>query len=117
MKVQELLVLDCRSTSNKLEVQKVLHKIEHLKKVTPSGSEVPLEKIEKLVAKIVRGYDIWPNVSVSFMDEGNDWYMVAVMYNGRSLESIYGYCWYDLWSKLAIYLWAAMKNGKIKKKE
>ena len=126
MKISEVLTLDCREYDNQQIVKQMLRKIEPLYKVGMDGNaQVPLEKIENLVAMIIRRYDVFVSVSLSFAPEGNNWCMASVRKGyanlgaddrGEAIEAVYGYCWYDLWSKLAIYLWAAMKNNKIHKR-
>ena len=118
MKISELLKLNCRDhVDNQYEVRDMLLKIEPLAKTQlDEHGFVYLVNIEKLVAKIVRRYNIHLNISLSYMPEGNDWYIVAIKKGYHVLESIYGYCLYDLWSKLVIYLWAAMKHNKFEKR-
>ena len=120
MKISELIKLDCREEKNVKEVDKVLRKIEPLAKKAVNG-KIELESIEKLVWLMRTKYDTTiSGLSSSNQDGSSPYYVcsVSTFEKGMHLTSIhiYGCSLYDLWSKIAIYMWGMIQNGKVQKK-
>lgn len=112
-KLKEVIEGDFRYGEFKEETQKWLLKIPVLKNRTPEGKQVKFEDIEQLIIKLQAKYGHkmqWINLT---MIEGElPWYSVSIK-NGQTndwMKTIYGMTLYELYSKVALFLYAATRE-------
>jgi hypothetical protein len=119
MTTKELLNLDYRNKQNKQIIQKALLRIKPLSKFSDEG-HVPFEAIEKLLHLIGSKYKVWIK-DITLDSQSGDDYDVSRAHiinedNLETMEVIFGMCMYELFAKVAIFLWSEVKKGKIKRR-
>lgn len=118
MTTEQILNLDYTKEENKEKIQKVLRKIKPLSKYSDEEL-IPIEAIEKLIKVMCQKYEIAPQwMSMSFSDSNNTLYSIGVKTTTKHewLGNVYGMCLYEVFSKLAIKIYAEVKSGKIELK-
>lgn len=107
--LNEILNLDYRLKESKGRIQEALCKIKPLAKYENCASVVPLEKIEKVIGVLCRKYAIVVReIRLSHLEENNENIYYAIVQATDSkmkVEKIYGCCTYELFSKIAIYMY------------
>lgn len=118
-KLKEVIDGDFRHEGTEEDAQVWLLKIPPLIKRTHEGEKVKLEDIEQLIIKLSKKYKIqmqW--ISLTFIDGEIPWYSVSVK-DGQThewLKTVYGLTIYELFIKVALFMFAITrerdKNGK-----
>ena len=118
-KLAEVIEGDFRYQDYKTETQRWLLRIEALRKRTPEGENVKLEDIESLSIKLKKKYGHtiqW--IRLTIIDGETPWYSVSIIDGNTKawVKTIYGLTIYELYSKVALFLYAYSrkedKNGK-----
>ena len=118
-KLAEVIDGDFRYQDYETETQKWLLKIEALRKRTPEGEQVKFEDIENLVIKLQKKYGHtmqW--IRLTLIDGEVPWYSVSIIdgYTKEWIKTVYGLTMYELYSKVALFLYAYTrkedKHGK-----
>ncbi|MBO5743916.1 MAG: hypothetical protein J6R68_06510 [Clostridia bacterium] len=111
MKTKEILNLDFRIKENKEKIQKVLKQIKPLSKC--QERQVPIEMLEKLIFSIIKKYDLRAsNMQMSFFSSDTCLYTICVFTDstGEMISLIHGMCLYEVYAKLAIFLYSQVKS-------
>ena len=108
-KLNEVIEGDFRYGEFEEETQRWLLKIEPLRKRTPEGEKVKLEDLEQLIIKLEKKYGhTMQYIMLTIIDGEIPWYTVSIR-NGQTKEwvkSIYGMTIYELYCKVALFLFA-----------
>lgn len=118
MTTEQILNLNYTKEENQEKIQKVLRKIKPLSKYSDEEL-IPIEAIEKLIKVMCQKYEIAPQwMNMSFNDSNNTLYSIGVKTTTKHewLGNVYGMCLYEVFSKLAIKIYAEVKSGKIELK-
>lgn len=100
---------DFRLGNTESEAQSWLLKIDVLKKRTKEGEKVKLEDIETLIIKLQKKYGHtmqW--ITLTMLDGERPWYSVSIR-NGQTkdyVKTLYGITIYELYVKVALFLYA-----------
>lgn len=114
-KLSEVIRGDFRYEDYETETQTWLLKIDVLRKRTPKGEKVRLDDIEQLIIKLQQKYGHtmqW--ISLTMLDGEIPWYSVSIR-DGQTKEwaiTVYGLTIYELYCKVALFLYAYTRNGK-----
>ena len=108
-KLLEVVEGDFRYGDFEEEAQRWLLKIDVLRKRTPEGEKVKFEDIEKLIIKLEIKYGHrmqWINLTL--IDDEMPWYSVSIRDGNKHemIKTIYGLTLYELYSKVALFLYA-----------
>lgn len=108
-KLLEVVEGDFRYNDFEEETQRWLLKIDVLRKRTPEGEKVKFEDIEKLIIKLEIKYGHrmqWINLTL--IDDEMPWYSVSIRDGNKRemIKTIYGLTLYELYSKVALFLYA-----------
>lgn len=100
---------DFRDDETKASAQDWLLKINVLSKRTPEGEKVKFEDIEQLIIKLQKKYGHkmqWINLIL--IDGEKPWYSVSIRdENTKSwVKTLYGITMYELYAKVALFLYA-----------
>ena len=112
MKTDEIINLDYRKEESKEIIQKVLRKIKPLSKY--SDELVPLEAVEKVVHVLTNKFEITPQWMTMMHNEpvlGVYSIGVKTTTDHKWLGTVYGMCLYEVFAKLAIKMYAEVRNG------
>lgn len=113
MKLKDVINGDFRNESTKQEAQNWLLKIEPLRKRTPVGENVKFEDIEQLIIKISKKYKIMMQwISFTMLEGEVPWYSVSVK-DGQThewLKTLYGISVYELYVKVALFMFATTRE-------
>lgn len=109
---------DFRYEDYEEETQKWLLRLEPLRKRTPEGEKVKLEHLEQLIVKLEIKYGHkmqW--ITLTIIQEEIPWYSVSIR-DGNTKEwvkTLYGLTIYELYCKVALFLFAYTRNEEKKK--
>lgn len=107
--IKEIIESDFRFGNNESETQLWLLKIDVLRKRTKEGEKVKIEDIETLIIKLQKKYGHtmqW--ISLTMLDGERPWYSVSIR-NGQTkdyVKTLYGMTIYELYAKVALFLYA-----------
>lgn len=112
-KLKEVIDGDFRYPEFEEETQRWLLKIGPLRKRTPEGEKVKFDDIEQLVFKLSKKYKIhmqW--ISISFIEGEIPWYSVSIKdaTTHEWLKTIYGMTMYEVYSKVALFMFATTRE-------
>lgn len=119
-KLIDVIEGDFRYKDSEVEAQKWLLRIEALSKRTPEGEKVKLEDIEQLIIKLQKKYGHtmqWINLTI--IDGEIPWYSVSIRDGNTKawVKTVYGLTIYELYCKVALFLFAyTRKEDKHEKK-
>lgn len=114
-KLKEVIEGDFRIDGFEDEVQTWLRKIKPLAKRTPVNEKVKIDDIESLIHKICKKYQYkiqWINLTI--IKDEIPWYSVSIV-DEKTHEwkkTLYGITIYELFSKVALYLYAATRESE-----
>ena len=120
MKVEDILAIDCTKEEGKETLNKALYNIKQFAEYKESGKQVPLAKLEKLIDKICRKYYLATQYMwFSRLKENVTWYSVSIKKDddGEWLGAVYGVSIYELFAKVAIFLYSLIHSGKVKERD
>ena len=118
-KLSEVIDGDFRYDNFETETQKWLLKIDVLSKRTPEGEKVKFEHLEQLIIKLEKKYGHtmqW--ISLTIIDGEIPWYSVSIRDGNTNewVKTLYGLTMYELYAKVALFLFAYTrkedKHGK-----
>ena len=117
-KLNEVIDGDFRYSDYKEETQRWLRKIDVLAKRTPEGEDVKFEDIEKLIIKMQKKYRHsmqW--ISLTILDGEIPWYSVSIRDGEKKswIKTIYGLSIYELYCKVALFMYAYTRRQDGKK--
>lgn len=120
MRVRDILQLDCREEENKKVIQNMLKKIKPFSKY--EDEDVEISKIEKFIGVAVKKYDLYVRdiMFASIVTDNNEILYNLHLYRESDLQiicEIYGCELYELMAKTAIYIYALIKNEKVRKRD
>ena len=120
MRVRDILQLDCREEENKEVIQKMLKKIKPFSKY--ENEDVEISKIEKFIGVATKKYDLYVRdiMFASIVTDNNEILYNLHLYRESDLQiicEIYGCELYELMAKTAIYIYALIKNEKVRKRD
>ena len=120
MRVRDILQLDCREEENKKVIQKMLKKIKPFSKY--EDEDVEISKIEKFIGVATKKYDLYVRdiMFASIVTDNNEILYNLHLYRESDLQiicEIYGCELYELMAKTAIYIYALIKNEKVRKRD
>lgn len=120
MRVRDILQLDCREEENKEVIQKMLKKIKPFSKY--EDEDVEISKIEKFIGVATKKYDLYVRdiMFASIVTDNNEILYNLHLYRESDLQiicEIYGCELYELMAKTAIYIYALIKNEKVRKRD
>ena len=120
MRVRDILQLDCREEENKEVIQNMLKKIKPFSKY--EDEDVEISKIEKFIGVAVKKYDLYVRdiMFASIVTDNNEILYNLHLYRESDLQiicEIYGCELYELMAKTAIYIYALIKNEKVRKRD
>lgn len=107
--IKEVIESDFRFGNNESETQSWLLKIDAIRKRTKENERVKLEDIETLIIKLQKKYGHtmqW--IRLTMIDGERPWYSVSIR-NGQTKEyvkTIYGKTIYEIYAKVALFLYA-----------
>ena len=107
--IKEVIESDFRFGNNESETQSWLLKIDAIRKRTKENERVKLEDIETLIIKLQKKYGHtmqW--IRLTMLDGERPWYSVSIR-NGQTkdcVKTIYGMTIYELYAKVALFLYA-----------
>ena len=121
MNTYDLLKLDCRKYENKCLIQRALKSIKPFSK-TDEREEIPIDKIERFLSLCFEKYDIYFRyITCSYDRKSYDvigYYNCEVEINVegkvKQMESIHASSIYELFCKIAIYVYSWIKKGSVK---
>lgn len=115
MKLKDVVSGDFRYGEAEAEAQRWLLKIKALANRTPDGEKVKFEDIEQLIVKITTKYNISMQfISLTILKDEVPWYSVSIR-DGKTYErlcSIYGLTMYELYAKVALFMYATTRERK-----
>lgn len=112
-KLKDIIDGDFRHADTNNGAQDWLLKIGPLRKRTPNGEKVKLEDIEQLILKISKKYNIkmqW--ISLAMLEGEIPWYSVSIK-DGQThewLKTVYGVSIYELYVKVALFMFATTRE-------
>lgn len=113
-KLLEVISGDFRYQDYEEEAQRWLLKISALSKRTPEGEKVKFEDIEQLIIKLQSKYgNTMQWISLTMLDGEIPWYSVSIK-DGQTkawVKTIYGLTMYELYAKVALFLFAYSRKG------
>lgn len=115
MKTEEILRLNFNKPEDQAKMQKVLRKIKPFSKVE-EGKKIPLEMIEKFVAKINTKYAIRVQyIDYSITSDGIPLYGLSIMYDKdrQWIGTVRGCSMYEVFSKAAVKLYSTIKTQDV----
>lgn len=120
MRVRDILQLDCREEENKEVIQNMLKKIKPFSKY--ENEDVEISKIEKFIGVATKKYDLYVRdiMFASIVTDNNEILYNLHLYRESDLQiicEIYGCELYELMAKTAIYIYALIKNEKVRKRD
>ena len=120
MRVRDILQLDCREEENKEVIQNMLKKIKPFSKY--EDEDVEISKIEKFIGVAIKKYDLYVRdiMFASIVTDNNEILYNLHLYRESDLQiicEIYGCELYELMAKTAIYIYALIKNEKVRKRD
>ena len=120
MRVRDILQLDCREEENKEVIQNMLKKIKPFSKY--EDEDVEISKIEKFIGVATKKYDLYVRdiMFASIVTDNNEILYNLHLYRESDLQiicEIYGCELYELMAKTAIYIYALIKNEKVRKRD
>ena len=120
MRVRDILQLDCREEESKEVIQKMLKKIKPFSKY--ENEDVEISKIEKFIGVATKKYDLYVRdiMFASIVTDNNEILYNLHLYRESDLQiicEIYGCELYELMAKTAIYIYALIKNEKVRKRD
>ena len=107
--IKEVIESDFRFGNNESETQSWLLKIDAIRKRTKENERVKLEDIETLIIKLQKKYGHtmqW--IRLTMLDGERPWYSVSIR-DGQTkdcVKTIYGMTIYELYAKVALFLYA-----------
>lgn len=120
MKVDKILVLDCRIKENREKVNEALLHIKPFAKYA-NKNKIPMEAIENFVEKLCRKYNVKIQyVMFSYLDEECRWYTMSFMSDdgeGNWHGMVNGYTMWELFAKASLYLFKKIKDGVVEKRK
>ena len=120
MRVRDILQLDCREEENKEVIQNMFKKIQAFS--TYENEDVEISKIEKFIGVAIKKYDLYVRdiMFASIVTDNNEILYNLHLYRESDLQiicEIYGCELYELMAKTAIYIYALIKNEKVRKRD
>lgn len=120
MRVRDILQLDYREEENKEVIQNMLKKIKPFSKY--ENEDVEISKIEKFIGVATKKYDLYVRdiMFASIVTDNNEILYNLHLYRESDLQiicEIYGCELYELMAKTAIYIYALIKNEKVRKRD
>ena len=120
LRVRDILQLDCREEENKEVIQNMLKKIKPFSKY--ENEDVEISKIEKFIGVATKKYDLYVRdiMFASIVTDNNEILYNLHLYRESDLQiicEIYGCELYELMAKTAIYIYALIKNEKVRKRD
>ena len=118
MKTEQILNLDYRKEENKKIIQKVLRQVKPLSKFSDE-KQIPIELLEKTVSVLTNKYEITPQwITCGYRDVAAGcvgYYSVGVKTTTDHawLGNATGHTIYELFAKLTIKMYAAVRSGSI----
>ena len=112
-KIEKMLNLDCREEADQQVLQKVLHNIKPLAKF---DGKIPQSKIEKLLGLICRRYYVDVKIIPVYIHENVDIYHNIVTTGITKLVDVYGCSIYEVLAKTVIWLFNAIKNKELERR-
>ncbi len=108
-KLKEVIDGDFRYDDYETETQRWLLKVEPLKKRTPEGKKVKFEDIEQLIIKLTKKYGLamqW--ISLTIIDDEIPYFSVSILDKSTHewVKTLYGLSMYELFSKVALFMFA-----------
>jgi hypothetical protein len=115
--VEEILKLDCRDNEQKIKLMKYIRKIKPFSNYS-LDEEIPIDLLERFINKITDKYACKINyVLRSYNKEQNHWIFSLKETTGNSyIDTVYGVTISESFIKIAIRLYAAVKNGEVKER-
>ena len=112
-KLKEVVEGDFRYNNMEDEAQKWLLKIPALKKRTQEGKRIKFTDLEQFIIQMQKKYPItmqWINLTL--IDGEKPWYSVSIKdkKTGKWLKTIYGLTMYELYCKVALYIFACTRE-------
>ena len=120
MRVRDILQLDYKEEENKEVIQNMLKKIKPFSKY--EDEDVEISKIEKFIGVATKKYDLYVRdiMFASIVTDNNEILYNLHLYRESDLQiicEIYGCELYELMAKTAIYIYALIKNEKVRKRD
>ena len=120
LRVRDILQLDYREEENKEVIQNMLKKIKPFSKY--ENEDVEISKIEKFIGVATKKYDLYVRdiMFASIVTDNNEILYNLHLYRESDLQiicEIYGCELYELMAKTAIYIYALIKNEKVRKRD
>ena len=120
MRVRDILQLDYKEEENKEVIQNMLKKIKPFSKY--EDEDVEMSKIEKFIGVATKKYDLYVRdiMFASIVTDNNEILYNLHLYRESDLQiicEIYGCELYELMAKTAIYIYALIKNEKVRKRD
>lgn len=119
MGIKEIMRADFRTESGRETVNEALLKIAPLEKYA-KYDRVPLEKIEKLLFKCQKKYDVRLTIvyiSSSARDESFVYSGGISDLKGNMIDTVHGIEVYELFAKSAIKIWNMIKKKEVKRRK
>lgn len=109
-RIEKALNADIRQVQGEKQINVVLDKIKPLQKYSP---DYPIEKVEKLIFKILRKYPVQlQGIQVLTLPNEIDWFKVDIVRtdNREWIRTLYGISTRELMLKVCIFLYVFAKH-------
>lgn len=113
--LKEIIKGDFRFSIYEEETQKWLKKIPPLRKRTSENENVAFEDLERFVIKLIQKYGHkFQFISLTILPDEIPWYAASILdgETNERLETVYGITIYEIYAKVALFLYAHTRKEK-----